>query len=152
MRPRLLVTLALAAWVTAVVCGCGERQPAGSHPSESADVTGPGGAAAAEIADTKSPADDLPDDIPIPDGLHSVSVSSEEPGSLVALFTGEVDPDVVVRDFSEGLRTRGWAIDDSHSRGDERGVFAHKEQRIASVIVTRLSGKLHVELGVWAPH
>lgn len=149
MRPRLLVVLALAAWVTAVVCGCGER-PAGSHPSESQEANSAGGAAAAEVGPTGR-SDDLPDDIPIPDGLLSVSVTSEEPGSLVALFTGEADPDAVTRQFTEGLRMSGWAIDESHSRGDERGVFAHKEQRIASVVVTRLSGRLHVELGVWAP-
>lgn len=149
MRPRLLIVLALAAWVTGVVCGCGDRL-AGSHPSEPPEADSAGGAAAAEVG-PPSKSDDLPDDIPIPEGLLSVSVTSEEPGSLVALFTGEADPDLVARKFTEGLRTSGWAIDESHSRGDERGVFAHKEQRIASVVVTRLSGRLHVELGVWAP-
>src|SRR5262249_20950708 len=146
----LLVVLALAAWVSGVVCGCGERLPAGSHPSDSPEGKSVGGAAAAEVGPTGK-RDELPDDIPIPVGLLSVSVNSEEPGSLVALFTGDADPDAVAREFTDGLRTSGWAIDESHSRGDERGVFAHKEQRIASVVVTRLSGKLHVELGVWAP-
>jgi hypothetical protein len=150
MRPRVLVMLTLAAWVSGFVCGCGERPHAASHAGESSQANASGGAAAAEVGPL-DPAEDLPDDIPIPNGLHSVSVTSEEPGSLVALFTGELDPDSVVSQFSDGLRTSGWAIDDSRSRGDERGVFAHKEQRIASVVVTRLSGKLHVELGVWAP-
>jgi hypothetical protein len=142
--------LALAAWVSGVVCGCGERPPAGSRASDSSEGNASGGAAAAEVTEADR-SDDLPDDIPIPEGLHSVSVASEEPGSLVALFTGELDPDAVVLQFADGLRTSGWAIDESHSRGEEHGVFAHKEQRIASVIVTRLSGKLHVELGVWTP-
>ena len=36
-------------------------------------------------------------------------------------------------------------------RGIELGLLARKDQRVASVVVTRLSGKLHVELGLWAP-
>jgi hypothetical protein len=152
MRPRLLVTLALAAWVSGFVCGCGERPPAPSHTSDSSEGAAAGGAAAAELPPPVA-TEDLPDDIPIPDGLHSVSISvaSQEPGSLVALFTGELEPDAVAQGFTEGLRTHGWVIDESHSRGEERGVFAHKEERIASVVVTKLSGKLHVELGVWSP-
>jgi hypothetical protein len=150
MRPRLLVVLALAAWVSGVVCGCGEQPPARSHASDSQEGKPGGGAAAAEVTEADR-SEDLPDDIPIPDGLHSVTVTSEAPGSLVALFTGDADPEAVASQFAEGLRKSGWAIDESHSRGEERGVFAHKEQRIASVVVTRLSGKLHVELGVWAP-
>jgi len=149
MRPRALATLALAAWVTGSVCGCSERNPAASHAAAAAEPAPIGGAAAAEVPPERP--SDLPDDIPIPDGLHSVTVSSEQPGSLVALFTGDLDPDAVVRDFAEGLKTQGWAIDESHARGEEYGVFAHKQQRIASIVVTRLSGKLHVELGVWAP-
>jgi hypothetical protein len=92
----------------------------------------------------------LPDDIPIPEGLHSTSVQSEEPGSVVALFTGDLEPDDVARQFAEGLRRSGWSIDESR-KGDDLGLFAHKQERIASVVVTRLSGRLHVELGVWAP-
>lgn len=93
----------------------------------------------------------LPDDIPIPDGLRTTSVSSDEPGSLVVLFTGDLEPDEVARVFAEGLRSHGWSIDESAKKGDDLGLFARKEQRIASVVVTRLSGKLHVELGVWSP-
>jgi hypothetical protein len=93
----------------------------------------------------------LPTDVPIPEGLQATSVSSQEPGSLVALFTGDLEPEEVVRVFGEGLRGQGWAIDDSQSKGSDLGLFARKNERIASVVATRLSGKLHVELGLWSP-
>jgi hypothetical protein len=95
-------------------------------------------------------AEGLPEDLPIPDGLKAILVSSDEPGSTTALFTGDLDPDDVARSFAEGLRKTGWSIDESRG-GSELGLLARKDQRVASVVVTRLSGKLHVELGLWAP-
>jgi hypothetical protein len=152
MRRRLLVTLALAALVSTSACGCGQR---------TASATRAGDSPAAEPASANGVADDpqapplalggLPEDIPIPDGLHATSVESGEPGSLVAVFTGDLDPDDATRLFADGLRGQGWSIDDSRTRGAELGLIASKKQRIASVVITRLSGKLHVELGVWAP-
>jgi hypothetical protein len=146
---RLLVSLALTALVFGSACGCGDR-------SQSAKRAGDSVTPAAESAEAASAAESqiqagLPDDIPIPDGLRATSVSSEEPGSLVALFTGDLEPDQVARVFADGLKKQGWAIDQSGRPGGELGVFARKQQRIASVVVTRLAGKLHVELGVWAP-
>jgi hypothetical protein len=157
MRWRLLVTLALAALVSGTACGCGERAASAGRGGDSSGA----GSAAAESAVSHPPesgaeepssnvADGLPDDIPIPDGLRATSVSSEEPGSLVALFTGDLEPEEVARTFAEGLRKQGWSTAESQ-RGDEKGVFARKKERIASLVVTRLSGKLHVELGVWSP-
>lgn len=152
MRQRLLFALALAALGCGVACSCGERgvpaNRAGDSGTEAA-ARGAGSAAAAELP--ANAVRGLPDDIPIPEGLRTTSVSSEEAGSLVALFTGELEPEEVARVFAEGLRQRGWQIDESHRTGDDLGLFARKEQRIASVVVTRLSGKLHVELGVWSP-
>ena len=147
---RLLVSLALAALAFGSACGCSDR-------TQSATRGGDSVAPAAESADAVSPPAEanplsgLPEDIPIPDGLRAMSVTSEEPGSFVALFTGDLEPDAVARVFAVGLRDQGWSIRESGSAGGELGVFAKKEQRIASVVVTRLSGKLHVELGVWSP-
>jgi len=154
MRRRLLVMLALAALASASACGCGERAASASHDSDSGRPRGPAadgssGADGSEASKTSSQG--LPEDIPIPEGLRATSVSSDRPGSLVALFTGDLEPADVARGFADGLRREGWTIDDSRAKGADLGLFARKNERIASVVVTRLSGRLHVELGVWSP-
>ena len=149
MRRGLLVALAVVALGAALACGRGESntapspdaQPSGDHASAEGDASG----------DTPSlTPEGLPEDLPIPDGLKAVLVSSDEPGSTTALFTGDLDPDDVARSFADGLRKTGWSIDETRG-GAEHGLLARKKDRVASVVVTRLSGKLHVELGVWAP-
>ncbi len=147
---RLLLSLALTALVFGSACGCSDRS---QNAKRSGDSVAPAAesADAAAAAETSQVVSGLPDDIPIPDGLRTTSVTSDEPGSLVALFTGDLEPDQVARVFADGLKKQGWAIDQSGRPGGELGVFARKQQRIASVVVTRLSGKLHVELGVWSP-
>lgn len=154
MHRPLLVSLALAALVSGSACGCGDRaaRPESPGDSSAAEPVSPNGVRDPVSLDFAGPdLRRLPADIPIPDGLRATSVSSTEPGSLVALFTGDAEPDEVARGFADGLRKEGWSIDESHKRGDDLGLFARKQQRIASVVVTRLSGKLHVELGVWSP-
>jgi hypothetical protein len=148
----LLVSLALAALVTGSACGCGERAPVGPKSDSTGGAASPNGDAPASDAPSAQLAG-FPADIPIPEGLRATSVTSAEPGSLVALFTGDLEPDAVARGFEDGLRKQGWSIDESrHGEADgDLGLFARKQQRIASVVVTRLSGKLHVELGVWEP-
>jgi hypothetical protein len=153
MRRRLLVTLALAALVSGTACGCGERAATAKRAGDSGETAPPSadgvGDAAAELPN--GGVRGVPDDIPIPEGLRATAISSDEPGSVVALFTGDLEPDDVARVFAEGLRSHGWSIDESGKKGDDLGLFARKQERIASVVVTRLSGKLHVELGVWSP-
>ncbi len=154
MRRRLLVTLALAALASGSACGCGERAASARHESDSEHAGSPPadgstGADGSEAA--KASSEGLPEDIPIPEGLRATSVSSDRPGSLVALFTGDLEPADVARTFADGLRREGWTIDDSHAKGADLGLFARKDERLASVVVTRLYGKLHVELGVWSP-
>ena len=150
MRPGLLVALALVALGLASACGRSEGTAAASQPGSTGGEDGmdPLAEAAGELPPLAPTG--LPEDLPIPDGLKTVSVTSEEPGSTIALFTGDLEPDDVARSFAEGLRKTGWSIDESR-RGAELGMLARKKQRVASVVVTRLSGKLHVELGVWAP-
>ena len=133
-------------------CGRGERAaeaPLAALPAVPAADPGSDGGATPGPAD---PAERLPDDIPVPNGLRSMSVTSIEPGSLVVLLTGELEPEDVARGFADGLRRSGWSIDESRSTGSELGLLARKDQRMASVVVTRLAGRLHVELGVWSPH
>ncbi|HTO53215.1 MAG TPA: hypothetical protein VMR50_07495 [Myxococcota bacterium] len=150
MPPRIIVTLALAAWVTGGVCGCGPR--ASHDPSQRAETQAVGAALGGAVAaEVPTEAESLPADVPIPPGLHTVTVTSEAPGSVVAILTGELEPEEVARVFAEGLRSQGWTIDESHPKGTDLGLFARKDQRIASVVVTRLAGKLHVELGLWTP-
>lgn len=91
----------------------------------------------------------FPRDIPIPDGLVAKSVQSEHAGSYVALFTGDLEPDTVHERFERLLVAEGWTIDRSRGAGPEYGLFAEKDDRIATVIATRIEGKLHVELGVY---
>jgi hypothetical protein len=150
MPHRLVISLALAAWVSGIVCGCGQR--AGHEPSQRNDdrpaAAALGGAAAAQVS---AEPERLPPDVPIPPGLHATTVSSEQPGSQVAVLTGDLDPAEVAKVFADGLREAGWTIDESHARDGDLGLFAHKDRRIASVVVTRLGGKLHVELGLWSP-
>ena len=137
--------------MTGSACGCGERAPESATDSREAV---PQTATNGDGTPLESPGADLrgfPADIPIPDGLRTTAVNSLEPGSLTALFTGDMEPEDVAKVFEDGLRKQGWSIDESRRRGDDLGLFARKEQRIASVIVTRISGKLHVELGVWSP-
>jgi len=148
---RLLVSLALSALAFSSACGCGDRSQSAKRGADSVTPAAQSADGAAAAAETSASALGVPEDIPIPEGLRPTSVTSEEPGSLVALFTGDLEPDDVARGFADGLRDQGWAINESGRKGGELGVFARKKQRIASVVVTRLSGKLHVELGVWAP-
>ena len=149
MRRGRLVALALVG-AGSGVCLRAEgrhRQPRRSRPSPLRRR----GPAPAPVGDVPAlTAEGLPEDLPIPDGLKAILVTSDEPGSTTALFTGDLDPDDVAHSFAEGLRKTGWTIDESRG-GSELGLLARKNQRVASVVVTRLSGKLHVELGVWAP-
>ena len=149
MRRGLLVPLALVALGAASACGRSDGNASAAAP---AGVNGDSMAAVAPPETDVPPltAEGLPEDLPIPDGLKAVLVSSDEPGSTTALFTGDLDPDDVARSFEDGLRKSGWTIDESKT-GAELGLLARKQQRVASVVVTRLSGKLHVELGVWQP-
>jgi len=147
MQGPLVRRLAFMALVYAVACGRSERAvdaPMAALPAAIPAVPPPVG----EGADGAEP---LPADIPIPDGLRSVSVTATQPGALVALFTGDLDPEEVARGFAEGLKGAGWSVDQSRSTGSDLGLLARKDQRTASVVVTRLSGRLHVELGVWSP-
>lgn len=148
MRRGLLVPLALVALGAVSACGRSDGTPASAAPGAGAEPP-----AAAAPPDSDGPSltpEGLPDDVPIPDGLRAVLVTSDEPGATTALFTGDLDPDEVARSFEDGLRKSGWTIDETKG-GAEHGLLARKRQRIASVVVTRLSGKLHVELGLWAP-
>jgi hypothetical protein len=149
VRRVLLVALALVALGPALACGRSEGNAppsqAGSDSGEQAGAPGDGSPDGPALTP-----EGLPEDLPIPDGLKAVLVSSDEPGSTTALFTGDLDPDDVARSFADGLRKTGWSIDETRG-GSEQGLLARKKDRVASVVVTRLSGKLHVELGVWAP-
>jgi hypothetical protein len=151
-RP-LLRWLACAALALGPACGRTERAPEAPlaalppAPDSGLDSDHDG----AVPADDTKKEERVPDDIPIPTGLRSLSVTSMEPGSLVALYTGELEPEEVAKGFADGLKRTGWSIDESRSTGSDLGLLARKDQRMASVVVTRLSGRLHVELGVWAP-
>ena len=149
VRRGLLVPLALVVLWAASACGRSDGNAAAAAP-----VPADGDHAAAAVRPEADPPsltpEGLPEDLPIPDGLKAVLVSSDEPGSTTALFTGDLDPDDVARSFEDGLRKSGWTIDESKG-GAELGLLARKKERVASVVVTRLSGKLHVELGVWQP-
>ena len=155
MGRRVLRWLALAALSYGVACGRGDRRveaPLASLPAAGAPVGVPASVSGGPRQPTlEGVPDDIPVDIPVPAGLHPTSISSTEPGSLVALFTGDLDPEDVARQFGDTLRGAGWMIDQSRSTGTDLGLLAHKDQRMASVVVTRLDGKLHVELGVWSP-
>jgi len=150
-RP-LLRWLACAALACGVACGRTQRAPdpplaalPAADPAQDPDHDG------AAPVDDRQRAERVPDDIPIPTGLRSLSVTSIQPGSLVALYTGDLEPEEVAKGFADGLKRTGWSIDQSRSSGSDLGLLASKDQRTASVVVTRLSGRLHVELGVWAP-
>jgi hypothetical protein len=144
----LLVALALGALGLASACGRSDGTAAASQPPADGAIPDPLAEAAAEHP-ALAPSG-IPEDVPIPDGLKPVSVTSQDPGATTALFTGDLEPDDVAKSFAEGLRNSGWSIDESRG-GAELGLLARKNQRVTSVVVTRLSGKLHVELGVWAP-
>jgi hypothetical protein len=149
VRRGRLVALALVALGLASACGQKDGTASASQPTGSAAEAGTELPAPVPDLPALTP-EGLPEDLPIPDGLKTILVTSDEPGSTTALFTGDLDPDDVARSFAEGLRKTGWSIDESRG-GSELGLLARKNQRVASVVVTRLSGKLHVEVGVWAP-
>ena len=154
MGRRVLRWLALAALSYGAACGRGDRRveaPLVSLPAARAPIGVPASVSGGPVPGSEGVPDDIPVDIHIPAGLHSTSISSTEPGSLVALFTGDLDPEDVAHQFADSLRGAGWLIDQSRTTGTDLGLLAHKDQRMASVVVTRLGGKLHVELGVWSP-
>jgi hypothetical protein len=158
MHARLSRLLALAALISLAACGRSddaqavaesapgtERVAASAAPPVSPS---PNGVANAEPDRPGALPASFPRDIPIPEGLEAQSVQSEHAGSYVALFSGDIAPEDVYRFFSERLVAEGWTIDKAHGSGPEYGLFASKDDRITSVICTRIDGKLHVELGV----
>jgi hypothetical protein len=152
MHARLVIKLALATLLCAPACGSQERgaaDPVSGVNDVAAEAAGAENGV--EIPDPERhdalPAS-FPQDIKIPQGLLAVSVESASAGSYVALFTGDLDPEVVYAFFSEHLASEGWRIDKAHGAGAELGIFASKGARIATVIATRIDGRLHVELGV----
>jgi hypothetical protein len=144
MRQRLVFVLALCALGSTLACG-GERRRAGVA---SADTLAAYPVAAGAAADSARVALPLPADVAIPEGLRATSVSTQQVGAVVALFTGDLAPDEVATSFESSLRAQGWTIDSSREGGPELGLLARKQGRIATVVATRLSGKLHVELGL----
>lgn len=152
MHARLVTILALAALISSTACGQSER--------DATDVQIPARDVAAEaepphngVAGPNAERHDalpasFPQDIKLPAGLIAKSVVSENAGSYVAIFTGDLDPEVVYAFFNEHLLAEGWKIDKALGVGPELGIFANKGDRIATVICTRLDGRLHVELGV----
>jgi len=157
MVPRLVRALPLALLAFASACdrsapALGQAQAAPAPAPEPAPLAEDGpppdrvGTEAEEVALLPT---SFPRDIPLPEGLVPQSVQSEHAGSYVALFTGELEPEVVYEFFAKRLAAEGWTIDKTRGAGPEYGLFAQKDQRIATVIATRLDGKLHVELGVY---
>jgi hypothetical protein len=152
MHARLVTVLALAALISSTACGQSEREPT--------DVQVPGSDVAAEAGPPHNGVEvpnaerhdalpaSFPQDIKLPAGLIAKSVESENAGSYVAIFTGDLEPEVVYEFFNEHLLAEGWQIDKALGVGPELGIFASKGSRIATVICTRIDGRLHVELGV----
>jgi hypothetical protein len=147
MHRRFSLAVALCALGSAFACG-GDRRAAGVSAADT-QAAYPSGLENA--ADGSVPAVVLPPDIAIPEGLRATSVSTQQPGAVIALFTGDLAPDEVAVGFESSLRAQGWTIDSAREGGSEVGLLARKQGRIATVVATRLSGKLHVELGVFAP-
>lgn len=162
MHARLIRALALAALVSWTACGRSETavsevDPRVADPSvistepppPPAPPASPNGVdGAAPVRHGALPAS-FPRDIPIPDGLTAKTIQSEHAGSYVALFTGDLEPEAVYEFFAEHLASEGWSIDKAHGAGPEYGLFARKDERITTVISTRIEGRLHVELGVY---
>ncbi len=152
MLARLVRALPLA--LLSVASACKRSEPATVGVPELVESAAPAAADAASAngVDAKTvsliPAG-FPRDVPIPAGLVATSVQSENAGSYVALFTGELEPEGVHERFARLLTEEGWTIDRARSLGPEFGLFASKGERIATVIATRLDGKLHVELGIY---
>jgi hypothetical protein len=145
MFARLVRALLLALALVGSACG---RSDHGAGEAQAAPAPAPVAAPVEQVEIALLPGT-FPRDIPIPEGLVAQSVLSEHAGSYVALFTGELDPDSVHLFFAKRLAEEGWTIDKTRGNGPEYGLFAQKDQRITTVIATRLEGKLHVELGVY---
>jgi predicted small lipoprotein YifL len=156
MHARLIRPLALAALIALAACGRSdeaktalETDPATPAGTATPDASAsPNGVASGEPDRSGVLPASFPRDIPIPDGLRASSVQSEHAGSYVALFGGDLSPEDVYRFFSERLVAEGWTIDKANGAGPEYGLFASKDDRITTVICTRIDGRLHVELGV----
>lgn len=152
MHARLVIKLALAALLVSTGCGQGERASTnGDLPVRdvAAEASPPQNGVQPPHPERNDalPAS-FPQDIKIPAGLVAMSVESENAGSYVAIFTGELDPEVVYKFFSDHLQAEGWRIDKALGAGQELGILASKGPRIATVVATRIEGRLHVELGV----
>jgi hypothetical protein len=152
MHARLVTILALATLISSTACGRNEREPndvEGHARDVAAEAPAPPNGVELPSAERNDalPAS-FPQDIKIPAGLIAKTVESQNAGSYVAIFTGDLDPEVVYGFFSEHLLAEGWRIDKAQGAGPELGIFARKGDRIATVIATRIDGRLHVELGV----
>ena len=152
MHARLVTVLALAALISSTACGRNEREEADAElpvRDVAAEASPPQNGVEVPAAERHDalPAS-FPHDIKIPQGLIAKSVESEHAGSYVAIFTGDLDPEAVYKFFFEHLVAEGWTIDKALGAGPELGIFASKGDRIATVICTRIEGRLHVELGI----
>ncbi len=154
MHARLSRPLALAALIALAACGRSEDAPAvpeaGRAPVAAQPEAGasPNGVASGEPDRPGALPASFPRDIPIAEGLQLETMRSEHAGSYVALFGGDLAPEEVYRFFSERLVAEGWTIDKARGSGPEYGLFASKDERITTVIATRIDGRLHVELAV----
>ena len=152
MHARLITVFALAALLSSTSCGQSERKQVATGPLSgevaAAAPSPPNGEAEPEPKRHDALPASFPSDIPIPEGLVAKSVQSEQAGSYVAIFTGDLDPEAVYRFFTEHLVAEGWTLDKQHGFGLELGLLASKGDRITTVISTRIDGQLHVELGV----
>jgi len=152
MHARLVTILALAALISSTACGQNEREQVANEvlPGDVAAEAppAPNGVAGPPAERHDALPASFPHDIPIPAGLTAKSVESEHAGSYVAIFTGDLEPEAVYKFFSEHLVAEGWTIDKAQGTGGELALFASKGDRLASVVSTRIDGRLHVELGV----
>lgn len=154
MHARLIRHLALAALIALAACGRSEDAPPvtdeanAEAAARTAAGASPNGVGAGEPDRPGALPASFPRDIPIAEGLRLETIRSEHAGSYVALFGGDLVPEDVYRFFSERLVAEGWTIDKARGSGPEYGLFASKDERITSVICTRIDGKLHVELAV----
>ena len=156
MHARLITVFALAALLSSTACGQSERKQVDTEPLESEAVAAAPSSPNEDAEPEPEPEPErhdalpasFPHDIPIPAGLVAKAVQSEQAGSYVAVFTGDLEPEAVYRFFTERLVAEGWTIDKANGVGPELGLLASKGDRITTVISTRIDGQLHVELGV----
>ena len=149
------IALALAAFAWLAACGGESETPTAPDAKAPGAAATPPSAAKVPVLPSESPPPapswtgklppDFPADIPQFPGAKVVGSRASHDQGLAATFSTEAAVDEVVSFYSDAFAAQGWSTD-IRTLGDGTAVFADKENRTATAMVTSAEGTTHVNV------